>query len=302
MQWLLYHIASGQAFFTGAALVALGSLLSSRESKLAKRCGLLAIVLGVIAAAISSTPVPWFIGALFALAAIAWPLILIRWKPQRKWLAAAPLMLACLVAAAYEAAHQLPRRLSPASRREVAIIGDSLTAGMGARETKERWPQILARQRDLGVRDLSHAGDTTAKALAALNKAPPIEAPLVIVEIGGNDVLGSTTVGQFALDLERLLSHLRADDRQIVMFELPLPPGYVGYGYVQRRLAKKHGAMLIPKRYLMAVLADPAATVDTIHLTTAGHQQMAELAWKRIETAFPAARDFATGEGTFSGD
>lgn len=285
MQWLLYHIASGQAYFTGAALVVLGCLLSSRESKLAKRFGLLAIVLGVIAAAISSTPAPWFIGGLLLITAAAWPAILRKWKPKRKWLATAPLIVACLVSVAYEAAFHIPRRLSPASRREVAIIGDSLTAGMGARETTERWPQILARKHRLQVQDLSHAGDTTAKALAALKKEPPIEAPVVIVEIGGNDVLGTTTVSQFAVDLDALLSQLTAPQRQIVMFELPLPPGYVGYGYVQRRLAKKHGVTLIPKRYLMAVLADPAATVDTIHLTTSGHRQMADLVWRRVGEA-----------------
>jgi acyl-CoA thioesterase-1 len=285
MNWLIFHVASGQAFFSGAALVVAGCLLSMWDKPRAKRGAVLLVVLGVLAAGISSTPLPWFANAALLLGLVAAPVLLRRL--ERKQLAPLPLIAACLLAAVCEAPYHFPSRLRPAKNRSVAIVGDSLTAGMGARETKETWPRILDRERLLDVCDLSQAGDTTGKAHRHMEAEPPIAASVVIVELGGNDVLGPTTVKEFAHDLDVLLGLLTAADRQIVMFELPLPPGAIGYGYVQRRLARKHGVVLIPKRHLMAILADSAATVDTIHLTTAGHRRMADLAWERIRDAFP---------------
>ena len=64
------------------------------------------------------------------------------------------------------------------------------------------------------------------------------------------------------------------------MFELPLPPFYNAFGIIQRRLAKKHGVTLIPKRVLMRVLSGSNATLDSIHLTQHGHEMLAASVWE----------------------
>jgi acyl-CoA thioesterase-1 len=94
---------------------------------------------------------------------------------------------------------------------------------------------------------------------------------LVILEIGGNDLLGGTSIHKYREDLEKMLALVCGLHRRVAMIELPLPPFYNRYGMVQRALAKSHGVTLIPKRYLAKVISTPGATVDGLHLSNAGH-------------------------------
>jgi acyl-CoA thioesterase-1 len=80
-----------------------------------------------------------------------------------------------------------------------------------------------------------------------------------------------------------------ASQRQVVMFELPLPPFHHEYGRIQRTLAHKYGVSLIPKRVFLTVLAASDSTLDTIHLSQAGHELMAARVWQLISSAFPSA-------------
>jgi hypothetical protein len=61
--------------------------------------------------------------------------------------------------------------------------------------------------------------------------------------------------------------------------ELALPPFHNRYGDAQRRLATRHGVLLIPKRVLIGVLTSEGATLDTVHLSRRGHALMAETVW-----------------------
>lgn len=106
------------------------------------------------------------------------------------------------------------------------------------------------------------------------------------MEIGGNDVLGTTTTSQFATDLEALLSNIATSDRQVIMFELPLPPFYHEYGRIQRTIAARHHVILIPKRVFLSVIAGNDSTLDSIHLSEAGHESMAATVWRSVGSAF----------------
>jgi acyl-CoA thioesterase-1 len=69
------------------------------------------------------------------------------------------------------------------------------------------------------------------------------------------------------------------------MLELPLPPLYNRYGEIQRRLAGRHHVLLIPKRYFASVLIGSTATIDSLHLSAAGHQKMSEMIWQVVSPA-----------------
>lgn len=178
--------------------------------------------------------------------------------------------------------------LRPADFRAITVIGDSVSVGVGGSETSETWPAIVAREHLLQNQDLSHVGETAVSARKRA-AAKPIAGAVVIMEIGGNDILGTTTPRQFAEDLDALLGHLAAPDKQIVMFELPLPPFYHEYGRIQRATAAKHGVSLVPKRIFLSVIAGSDSTLDTIHLSQAGHQQMADVVWRLVQPAFDPA-------------
>jgi acyl-CoA thioesterase-1 len=123
---------------------------------------------------------------------------------------------------------------------------------------------------------------------SALRQAEDVEQgpALVLIEIGGNDVLGETSQHRFAADLDALLSRLRRPGHHLVMLELPLPPFYNGYGRTQRRLAKKHGVVLIPRREFAGVIFAADATSDGLHLSERGQRLMANMLWRHISPSF----------------
>ncbi|QDU61637.1 Esterase TesA precursor [Planctomycetes bacterium Pan216] len=330
MNGIVYHIASGHAFFTGIALVLVAALLSIVRSPLAIRVSGFALVIGAIALVISSAAIPYWSYALLAIGilgsgfdslhrhgtlsgcidessgfacfalldphrlaesradgplvrrSLAW---IVTHRGQWKRWGWAALLGSCTIALALESPHHLRWNLSPAPNRRLTVIGDSITAGTGTLDASQRWPAILARRHDLTVQDISHAGDTVSLAMKRLDTSP-IEADVVLIELGGNDLLGSTNSHDFARDLDALLARVATPERQVVMLELPLPPFCNEYGRAQRRLAHKHGVVLAPKRYLLSVIAPSTATLDTIHLTRNGHEQMAETVWMLVASAY----------------
>ena len=161
----------------------------------------------------------------------------------------------------------------------MAIIGDSVTAGLGE-ERFPRWPQLIAQECRWEVLDLAVFG---AKCHSAIEQAQqvPEAASVVILEIGGNDVLGGTSVGGFETSLTRLVQKVVQPGREVFLFELPLPPFYNGYGLAQRRVAARFDVRLIPRTVLMNVLAPSENTVDSIHLSEPGQRAFAE-AVKRL--------------------
>jgi len=290
MNWLIYHIVSGQAFFSGVGLLVVAAVASTHALPLVRRATVLAFLLGAIAVALSSTAIAYWWYGVAIVATLAW--MLTYFKPFWRKSAARAAASVWLVAACCEVPYHITPTLQPAAARTLTIVGDSVTAGMGDEDAAETWPAILARQQQLQVQDISRMGETAASAWKRV-KTQRITSSVIVVEIGGNDILGATSASKFALDLDGLLGQLKAAGSQVVMLELPLPPFSHEFGRAQRTLAAKHNVALVPKRVFLTVLASEDATLDTIHLSQAGHQRMANSVWRIVAPAFetgPAAR------------
>lgn len=172
---------------------------------------------------------------------------------------------------------EVPFHLLPSpdpSASTLLVIGDSVTAGLN--DGEDTWPQQLARQVKLEVLDASQPG-ATLRSARKQNQMFGDQPGLVVLEIGGNDMLEGLAVSKFEDDLATLLQEVVRPGRYVVMFELPLPPLCARYGQVQRRLAIRHGVSLIPKRSFATVLTTAGSTVDGIHLSAKGQSQMAAL-------------------------
>jgi lysophospholipase L1-like esterase len=154
----------------------------------------------------------------------------------------------------------------------VVIIGDSLSSGLGQAPP---WPVFLQQATGVQAKNLARPGAGVNDALAMANQITSAD-HLVLLEIGGNDLLAGIPADKFAMGLEALLMKVCAFGRTVVMFELPLIPSRIGYGQAQRRLAARYHVVLIPKRFLADVLG-PSSTSDGLHLSEPGAQQMAAL-------------------------
>ena len=284
MNGLVFHIASGHVFFSGVAFIIVAALASTRAKPIVKRLTRLAFLIGVIAIAISSAAIPYWYYGIAIVVTIAW-LISARRANGRRWTRISVIVV-WAIAAAIELPFHITPSLEPASSRSMTVIGDSVTAGMGAGDKTSRWPTLLANDRNLSIQDISHPGETAASALKRA-RSQPITSPVVILEIGGNDLLGGNSSARFSQDLDALLAYVCVPGRQVIMFELPLPPFRNEYGRIQRSLARKHHVALVPKRVLLSVLAADGSTIDTIHLTQAGHDRLAAEVWNLVRSAFP---------------
>ena len=277
MNPLVAHIACGHAFFTGSGLM--GAALLCRMWTTNQRIHRLRWVLagiGVLLIAVSSTPIPPWL----AIPIVFVSVIALRCQSGEQGRFKLTTLLATslwIVAITHELLWQQQPALAETVTKNqppIVILADSITAGLGEGEAIT-WPALLAKTYPGTIQDLSHVGETVSSATGRVEKTGLPADAIVIVELGGNDLLGSTTHEQFRRDLQRLLERVSGANRTLIMFELPLPPFHHSWGATQREAASKHGVLLIPKRKLMSVLAADNATLDSIHLTQEGHNQMA---------------------------
>jgi acyl-CoA thioesterase-1 len=287
MNWLVFQIASGRVFFVAVALLVSAVGLRSSAAPRLRRGATWCLLVGLIGLSVSAAPLPIWGYAVMLLSIVA------GWGASRfgakAATATATSAIALLGVGLHEARYQVMPVLTAVHDRRIAVIGDSITAGHGESDLTRKWPAILRDRHGVAVEDFSKAGATAGSAAKGLEQES-IAAPVVIVEIGGNDFLGGGSVEDFEAGLEALLRAVCKPGRQVVMFELPIPPLYGRFGRVQRTCASRHGVALIPKRILLSVIEAADATVDSLHLTQQGHDGMAAVVWALLE---PAIREAA---------
>ena len=284
-QFVTYLFASGDAFFVGASLIVIGRAATwrLRHNRRAKWLRWLT-VLGLLLLILSMVPLPWW---LYGLAAIP-PLIGLNepfridrgTRRSRLLRQSQPLVeLVLLTAVAFELSerHRLYAQPLEQLPAEMHVIGDSLSAGI-ANEQDRLWPNLIASEWNIPVRNHAQAGATTATAIRQADEITG-EGCVVLIEIGGNDFFEGRPAPQIEADWDRLLTRLSGPRRMLVMFELPLPPtpGAYDLARVQRQLGHRHAVRLIARRDFARVLLTPGATSDGLHLTPIGHRAMASL-------------------------
>jgi acyl-CoA thioesterase I len=287
MQIALFF-ADGRAYFAGIVLVIISLLLlARRRQRQSPKPMRIMLGVGALLILLSSTPVPIWFYFLWLVTTLAWLIHqadpVLRRGPRTALFVSS--LLFCVIAAAIEIPNRRMPTLGSDPVARLCVIGDSLTAGVGAGE--KTWPKMLAEGGKIEVADLSEPGATAATAVAQAAKVPSGPA-VIVIEIGGNDLLGGTSTADFERDLRRLLEALQGTSRRIIMFELPLPPFSNGYGRTQRRLANEFGAVLIPKSVLAGVIGSARTTLDGLHLSEAGRRELAEAVRKITGIPAPA--------------
>ncbi len=269
--------ADGTVFFIGLALVLISNLLFTRYRKTFLRPLLTVVTLiGITLVAISSTPIPVWAFISWLCSAIVVIVVLNSRLHSRKINSRllTLLTLITLFLFTYEIPYHLKPTVTVSNDTTVYVIGDSISAGVGTGLTC--WPVVLDKRIQSKVINLAQAGATIDSALRQL-KGITQPNSLVIVEIGGNDLLGGTSNEDFYNNLNNLLSKLQVDRHKILLFEIPLFPFKSAYGQAQRKLAEEYNATLLPKRFFSKVLGLQGGTIDALHLSQSGHNSMATI-------------------------
>lgn len=169
------------------------------------------------------------------------------------------------------------------------VLGDSLTQGAGV--TREQaWPDLLAGKTGWVVVNGGVNGDTSEQALqrlpGLLEQYNPV---LVLVTLGGNDMLRHIPEQQTIANLERILTLIKAHEAKAVLLATPIPsPMRAVFQNLSapdfyRKLAETQHVPLIEDA-IADVLSDPKLKGDALHPNAEGHARLAEKIFKELQS------------------
>jgi lysophospholipase L1-like esterase len=174
--------------------------------------------------------------------------------------------------AACERAPTLPKL----SQHDVIVaFGDSLTYGTGASDDAA-YPAVLASLIGRTVINAGEPGDTTASALQRLPEVLDEHKPrLVLLCIGGNDMLRKQPVAVIENNLRLLVQTIRASGAEVVLIAVPAPALFGGAPDFYGRIAEDL-KLPLEQDIFSEVLKDNRLKADPIHANDAGYRVIAE--------------------------
>ena len=183
--------------------------------------------------------------------------------------------------------------------RRILAVGDSLFAGYNLAE-HEGYPERLERalrQEGINARviDAGVSGDTSAagrQRLGFVLDRLPAKPDLVLLELGGNDMLRGLSPQETRANFEAMLDELQRRELPVLLMGMRAPPNY-GPDYQQRfdaiygDLAKKYGVGLIPF-WLESIYQSPEYFLeDRIHPTAEGVDILVADTLDEVQAALP---------------
>ena len=168
----------------------------------------------------------------------------------------------------------------------LVCAGDSLTAGLDIYSDKQTYVARLRERLGCEVINAGFAGNGVSDLLDRLERDVLSHKPTaVLVFIGGNDYLDGRPRRQFAEQLETIVARLAATGCRLVIVEVPTGIIWDPYAGIYRRIAGRHGAVLVPESALrwwfsLELLGrrwlDEPVTLDGLHLSEAGARTVAD--------------------------
>lgn len=172
----------------------------------------------------------------------------------------------------------------------VLAFGDSVTAGVGAREGAD-YPTRLAQLTGLQVINGGVSGDTAREAGKRLGPLLARHEPaLVIVELGGNDFLRQTPSERVKDYLQRIIREAHTAGAIVALIAVPrlsllrASVGALSDSQIYAELADEEGVILVPD-ILSAILSDTGLRADEIHPNTQGYATLAQGVWSALADA-----------------
>ena len=161
----------------------------------------------------------------------------------------------------------------------VIALGDSLTYGYGA-STETAYPSVLADLSQWKVVNAGVNGDTSADVLARVEDITKQSPDLVLLGVGGNDVLQRIKPDTTRANIERTVDTLHSANIDVVLIAEPYLSASALFGKVSdnplyEEVADEKDIPLYSGGW-SAVLSDDTLKSDRIHANAIGYRQFAE--------------------------
>ena len=184
--------------------------------------------------------------------------------------------------------------------RRILAFGDSLFAGYNVAKDDSYPARLEAALRARGINawvsNAGVSGDTTAAGLQRLGftlDAQDVKPELVILELGGNDLLRNLPPSETRANLAAMLDELAKRDIPVILMGMRAPPNlgkeFVGqFDGIYPALAKQYGAALVP--FFIDAIVDKPALIqsDRIHPTEGGIEALVGATVDEVAEALPA--------------
>lgn len=187
------------------------------------------------------------------------------------------LPLALIVVVLFSAAcGQKGATLPRLSQSDVVVaFGDSLTYGTGAAE-EESYPAVLSKLIGRTVVRAGVPGEVTAQGLERLPEVIAEHNPrLVIVCLGGNDMLRQVADAEIRRNLGEIVKTLKGRGIAVVLVGVPRPALITSAPAFYAEIAKEFGVPYEGK-VVTSVLYSNETKSDPIHPNAKGYRRMAE--------------------------
>lgn len=181
----------------------------------------------------------------------------------------------------------------------IAVLGDSLTAGLGVTAAEAFPAHLEARLRregyDYRVVNAGVSGDTSAGGLRRVDWVLRAEPEIVIVALGANDGLRGQSPAAMRDNLEAIIARLTASGARVLLAGMRMPPNY-GPEYTREfaatfpAVARRTRVALMP--FLLEDVAADARLLqpDGLHPNAAGHQIIADRLWPYLRPLLRKSR------------
>ena len=166
---------------------------------------------------------------------------------------------------------------------QIVAFGDSLVVGFGT-SSGNNFVSLLSNRVGISIANAGRLGDTTGSALGRLQNDVIARQPkIVIVLLGGNDLLQNVPLQQRVANITSIAQQIRSTGATVILVGLgndPIDP----YGGALPGIASQTGSTHVPG-ILEGIFGVPGLMADSIHPNDAGHRIMAD----RLEPALRAA-------------
>jgi lysophospholipase L1-like esterase len=156
----------------------------------------------------------------------------------------------------------------------VVAFGDSLTYGEGA-APEASFPQHLARMTGRDIVNEGHNGDTTAGALRRVDRVLMLQPSVVIVVLGGNDILRRVPAEETRKNLRAVFQKLQQSGALVVYGAID--PPFIGKNWTARiRDVCREEGVLYVDAVMKGLWNDRTKMADRVHPNGDGYRVVAE--------------------------
>ena len=162
----------------------------------------------------------------------------------------------------------------PPQNEDICCFGDSLVYGTGAEKPEESYPNILGKIIGRKVESWGTPGDTTGQALPKCTKFKGRRFGMVIVTLGGNDIIRRVRWEETKKNLHSIFQKIQATGAVVVFTGVtgPLNPTRNKH---YRKICREEGVHYIPE-ILDGITNDSALRADEVHPNSKGYKVMAQ--------------------------